>query len=154
MYGYNARRSQASYRIALCKEKGPPEKKAILICCCRYMYVDWSCSCCSLVKAVRLCSKFTLLVPAYKFCVKLHFCTLCDHPRSKVTCYGPLCVARAQPNIAKFYLWATRKSLFLHQTYMLGTLDFKCLEISGSQLFFLEHSLGCLIHVQVCSQHL
>ena len=120
----------------------------------------------SLVRAVRLCSKSTLLVPAYtytcKFCEKLNVCTLSDHPynapRSK--CYGSLCVARVQPNIVKFYLWATRKSLFLHQTHMLGTPDFKCLEISGSRLFFLEHSLGCLIHctctstVHVCIQSL
>ena len=51
----------------------------------------------SLVRAGRLCSKSTLLVPAYtytcKFCEKLNVCTLSDHPynapRSK--CYGSLC---------------------------------------------------------------
>ena len=36
----------------------------------------------------------------------------------------------------------TRKYQFLHQTYMLGALDFKGLEILGAQLLFLEYG-GC-----------
>ena len=36
-----------------------------------------------------------------------------------------------------------RKHWFLYQTYTLGSLDLKGLEVMGSQLLFLEYSLAC-----------
>ena len=49
-------------------------------------------------------------------------------------------------------LWATRKYKFSHQTYMLGALDLKGLEVMGSQLQdqqfanLDDHSMGWKIH--------
>lgn len=52
-----------------------------------------------------------------------------------------LCSSRERwPLTTYSCLWAIRKYRFSHQTYMLGGLDFKGLDVIGSPLLFSEHS--------------
>lgn len=55
------------------------------------------------------------------------------------------CSASAEPSgpLATFFCrWVIRKYWFWDQTFMLGALNCKGLEVIGSQLLFLEHNLG------------